>query len=221
MNKRIFWRVLSVVAAVLIFSGCKAVIPSSTPTPYWQPVPTYIYYVPPSDVSEYTHYTPSDAFKFHLEFDYPGYWWLKENIDETGLLSVLLGDPRSLTLPTPSDDFHPTPNDFGNIDIWIMPSSPGQTPDTELASHKQVYSKLHRMKVLDEYKIMVDGKNASVLEYQVDDPETSPSLMFYRRTYFMVNGQVYEVIFSIADSDRGGEFEKGYEYFIKSLKIVP
>jgi hypothetical protein len=46
-------------------------------------------------------------------------------------------------------------------------------------------------------------------------------LMFARRTYFMVNGQVYEIIFTVADKDRGGEFDKGYEYFFNSLKIVP
>ena len=194
---------------------------TSTPTPDWQPMPTYTYYVLPSDVSEYTHYTPTEAFKFQLEFDYPSYWWLEEYIDETGSPSLLLRDPQFLALPTPFDDMHPTPNDFGIIDIWIMYSEPGQTSDTELVSHKQAYSEIHRMKVLSDYKIMIDGNDANVLEYQVDDSETSPSLMFYRRTYFMVNGQVYEIVFSVAEKDRGGEFEKGYEYFLNSLVIVP
>jgi hypothetical protein len=51
-------------------------------------MPTYIYYVPPSDVSEYTHYTPSESFNFHLEFDYPSYWWLQEYSDEVAILRV-------------------------------------------------------------------------------------------------------------------------------------
>jgi hypothetical protein len=37
----------------------------------------------------------------------------------------------------------------------------------------------------------------------------------------MVNGQVYEIIYSVAEKDRGGEFDKGYDYFLNSLKIVP
>ena len=224
MNKKkkfYFWHIALVSMALFILPGCGAEISINTPTPQWQRMPTYSYYVPPSDVSEYTHYIPSEVFDVHLEFDYPSYWWLKENIDETGILSILLGDPRFLTLPTPTDDFHPTPNNFGSVNIWIMPTQPGQTPDTELASHKEAYSETPRMKVLGEYKIVIDGREAGVLEYQVDDPETSTSLMFYRRTYFMVNGQIYEIIFSIADSDRGGEFEKGYEHLIKSLKIIP
>ncbi len=95
-------------------------------------MPTYANYVPPSDGSEYIHYTPSKAFNLHLEFDYPGYWWRQEKIGETGTLSLLLGDPRFLTLPTPSADLHPTPNDFGSVYIWIMPGKRGQTPETEL-----------------------------------------------------------------------------------------
>ncbi len=224
MNKKTsfhVWLILSSSVLTFMLSSCGVAMSTGTPTPQWQPMPTYSYYVPPSDASEYTYYVPSEAFKFHLEFDYPSYWWLQENIDEIGLPSLNLGDPRFLTLPPPSGDFHPVPNDFGSVYIWIMPSKPGQTPDTELESHKQSYSELNRMKVLTDYKITIDGNDATVLEYQVDDPETSPSLMFYRRTYFMVNGQVYEIIYSVAEKDRGGEFDKGYEYFLNSLKIAP
>ena len=109
---------------------------TSTPTPDWRTAPTHVYYISPSDVSEYTHYTPSKTFKFHLEFDYPSFWWLQEYSNEIGISSVFLGDPGFLTLPTPVDS-HPVPNDFGRICIWVMPSKPGQTPETELNSHKQ------------------------------------------------------------------------------------
>ena len=71
------------------------------------------------------------------------------------------------------------------------------------------------------YQTTVDGRDAYVLEYQTDDLESSPSLMFNRRVYFMVNDQVYEIIYTVAEKDRGEEFESGYEYFFKSLKIVP
>ena len=77
------------------------------------------------------------------------------------------------------------------------------------------------MKVFRDYRVKVGGNDASVLEYQVDDFETSPSLMFYRRTYFMVNGQIYEIIYSVAEKDRDGEFGQGYAYFFNSLKITP
>ena len=68
---------------------------------------------------------------------------------------------------------------------------------------------------------MIDGYNASVLEYQVNDPENYPSLMFNRRIFFIVKDQMYEFFFTVAEKDRGGEFEQGYEYFFNSLKIVP
>jgi len=234
MDKKIsfhVWLILSSSALAFMLSSCGEAMSTSTPTSptpstvattQWQPMPTHSYYVPPSDMTEYIHYTPSEAFNFNLEFDYPSYWWLQEYSDEAGILDVFLGDPRILTLPPPSDNgMHPTPNDFGSVYIWIMPSEPGQTPETELESHKKSYSEIHRMKVFGDYKITIAGNDANVLEYQVDDPETSPSLMFYRRTYFMVNDQVYEIIYSVAEKDRGGEFDKGYEYFLNSLKILP
>ena len=203
-----------------ILVGCNAAALASTPTSDWQPMPTYTYYVPPSDLTEYTHYI-TKAFEIRLELDYPSYWSFEERVDETGAPTLLLSDPRFLTLPTPSNDMHPTPNDFGYIYIWPIIGTSEQTPDARIELLKQVYSETHWMKVLSDYKVKVDGYDASVLEYQVDDPETSPSLMFCRRIDFMVNGQLYEIFFNIAEKDRGGEFDKGYEYFIENLKIVP
>ena len=52
-------------------------------------------------------------------------------------------------------------------------------------------------------------------------PESYTSLMFARRRFFVVKDQMYEIMLTIAEKDRGGEFEKGYEYFFNSLKIVP
>jgi hypothetical protein len=214
------WLIRLANAIVLLLSGCGVAMPTSTPTPDWRTSPTHIYYIPPSDVSEYTHYTPSEIFKFHLEFDYPSFWWLQEYSDEIGIPSVFLGDPGFLSLPTPVDT-HPVPNDFGRISIWIMPSKPGQTPEAELKSHQQNYSNIHWMTVLNDYKTTLDGREAYILEYQTDDRETSPSLMFNRRVFFMVKNQVFEIIYTVAEKDRGGEFDKGYEYFFNSLEIVP
>lgn len=224
MNKNIvfyFWYVFLVGIASFMLSSCKTAISTNIPTPQSQFIPTPTYYVPPSDIAKYKHYTPSEAFKFHLEFDYPSYWLLQEKTSETGTLSLLLRDSRFGTLPTPFDDSHPAPNDFGSVFIWNIPSAPGQSPDAEVNFLKKSYGEINRMKVLRDYKITLDGYDASVLEYQVNDQESSPSLMFERRTYFMIKDQMYEIIFGVAEKDRSGEFEQGYDYFINSLKIVP
>lgn len=215
------WHFLLASMTTFILVGCGTAAPAITPTSDWQPMPTYSYYVPPSDVTEYTRYV-SKTFKFHFEFDYPSYWWLEEWVDEVGAPTLLLRDPRFLTLPTPSDDdAHPVPNDFGYIYIWPILGESEQTPNTRVEFLKQAYSKAPRMKVLRDYKVKVEGYDASVLEYQTEDWETSPSLMFCRRIDFMVNGQLYEIFYNVAEKDRGGQFDKGYEYFINSLRIVP
>ena len=77
------------------------------------------------------------------------------------------------------------------------------------------------MKVLYDYKISIDGYDASVLEYQIEPIEDYTSLMFARRIFFRVEDQMYTILFMVAEKERGGEFEKGYEYFFNSLKVVP
>lgn len=195
---------------------------SATRTLIWIPEPTSSYSVLTAGTSGYTHYTPAKNFGIHLEFDFPNTWVFREWRDTPEILTISLLEPRFLLLPT-SDPLrsHPAPNDIGSVYIWTMPSEVGQTPISELEAHKSSYSQINRMKVLGDYKATIDGNEAYVLEYQVNDPETSPSLMFNKRTYFMVNGQVCEIIFEVAEKDRGGEFEQGYEYFFKSIKIVP
>lgn len=222
----VFWATI----LALMLSSCgraistnMPVVSTPVPTSDWQPLPIYIYDIPTSDASKYSHYTPSAKFDLHLEFDYPSNWLLTEYTDEIGLPNLFIHDPRFSTLPTPApSDYHPTPNDFGVIDIWILPSSPGQTADTELESHKEGYSNHFRYTVLTDYKTKIDGQDASVLEYQLKERmEGSPTLMFERRIYFAIETQVYEICFSVAEKERGGEFEQGYEYFFKSIKIVP
>lgn len=208
------WLTLLANAMVLVLSSCGVTMSTITPVPQSPTaVPQYIHYIPPEVLNAH--------LGFDLEFDYPGYWILRETWD-TDRIDISLGDPRFLTLPTPSpDDFHPTPADFGSVNIWVVSSKPGQTPDTELESHKQSYSETSWMTVLGDYKITIDGYDASVLEYQIKPTEGYPSLMFNRRIFFIVKDQMYEIYFTVAEKDRGGEFEKGYEYFFNSLKIVP
>ncbi|MBV6451467.1 MAG: hypothetical protein MHPDNHAH_02205 [Anaerolineales bacterium] len=217
--------VFLVTTLISTLASCNAIdsLSTNTPTSNWQPLPTYLYDAPTSNTSSYTHYTPSKTFEFHLEFDYPSHWLLTEHINEIGWASIFLADPRILTLPTPyPDDHHPIPHDFGNIAIWSQPSNPGQTPDTELQSHKQSYTQIPwRLTILSDYKTKIDGYDAGVLEYLSDDPEDSPSLMFIRRIFIVVNDQMYEIYYSVAEKERGGEFEQGFEHFFNSLKIVP
>ena len=207
------WHVLLPSIAAFLLAGCGVLAVTATPIPQ-----------PPTAVPPYIHYIPSEGFNIHLEFDYPGSWTFSEDkIQGTDFIEIGLGDPRFRTLPTPlPDDFHPRPNDFGRVVIWIVPGKPGQTPDTEVESRKQGYDEEHRYTLLKDYKITIDRHDASVLEYQIKPfPESYPSLMFARRIFFVVEDQMYEIYFSVAEKDRGGEFEQGYEYFFNSLKIVP
>jgi hypothetical protein len=206
------WYVLFIIVLTSMLTGCGSMRPTITSTASQAPTPA----------SPYMHYTPSKGSNIYLEFDYPASWvFTEEKIQGTDIIFVGLGDPRLLTVPTRApNEPHGTPSDFGSISILIQPSKPGQTPYTELEAHKENYRNIHWMTVLDDYKTTVDGSYAAVLEYQSNDPESSPSLMFNRRVYFMINSQLYEIIFTVAEKERGGEFEKGYEYFFDSLKIV-
>jgi len=197
--------------AMFIISSCARATTIQNSTQSLTPLPLYL------------HYSPSETSNIRVEFDYPSLWlFSEEKVQDTNIVIVGLGDPRFLTVPTRAPyESHGAPNDFGNLSIITQPVKPGQTPDTELQFHKQAYSKTPWMlTILNDYKIKIDGYDASVLEYQSNDLETSPSLMFIRRIFFMINNQAYEIIFEVAEKERGGEFEQGYEYFFKSLKVV-
>ncbi|HCR70322.1 MAG TPA: hypothetical protein DIW23_02665 [Anaerolineae bacterium] len=206
---------------VLLLSSCADRESKKTHSGVY-PFPTYVYDILPSGNAEFVHYFPSKNFDFNIEFDYPSSWWLQEHTNEIALESVFLGDPRFLSLPTPTyDTYHPTPNDFGSVYIWVMSRGYGQSPDSELEEHKESYSNTHWIKVLNNYTIKIDGYYATVLEYQIEPFDNGyTDLMFSKRIYFMVKRQVYEIIFTVADKDRGGDFEKGFDYLLSSIKIV-
>jgi len=202
INKRV-WQFLLASIFILLLAGCELFTPTEPPP--------------------YIHYKPSELSNVHLEFDYPSDWIYSEKREWLRITVISLEDPRSETLPTPSPpDYHPAPNDYGYIRIWIRESKPDQTPETEVEMLKQDYSKLSRITLLNDYTIYIDGYKASVLEYFDKEPmENYFALRFNRRTIFVINDQMYEIHFSVADIERRGEFEQEYEYFIKSLKIVP
>ena len=175
----------------------------------------------PTVAPAYIHFSSTKEFKIYLEFDYPGSWFIRER-REAGATGIFLLDPRFRTLPLPSpSDYHPTPNDFGRVDIWVIPMEPDHTLVTQVEAHKNSYIDTSWITPLGEYKITIDGYEAYVFEDQIDFPELYTSLMFERNLFFAVKDQIYQITFRIAEKDRGDEFEKGYEHFFKSLKVVP
>ena len=179
---------------------------------------------PATSSPSYIHYPSEKNPDVHLEFDYPGMWvFFESGAPGTEIIIISLKDQRFQALSTPGlYDLHPIPNDYGGIDIWISPSMSGQTPDTELESLKSGYRKTSWITILETYKTMIDGYEASVLEYRISPTEGgSPSVMFNRRIFFIVDNQLYKIYFRVAEKDRGGEFEQGYEYFFNSIKIIP
>ncbi|HEX2997036.1 MAG TPA: hypothetical protein VHP14_19600 [Anaerolineales bacterium] len=169
------------------------------------------------------HYTPSKIANVHLEFDYPGSWYSHdEKMPYTDTIVIYLADPRVLTVPTRTpDEPHGVPSDFGNIEIWIDPIKPNQTRDSLVEEQKRINSSTWGLTLLNDYPIEIDGHDGHVLETLIDFPDLYTSVMFTRRIFFIAYDQVYTIDFAVAKQDRGGEFEQGYDYFFKSLKIVP
>ncbi len=175
---------------------------------------------------KYVHYISKNNFQTNLEFDYPGVWLMEEiKLDRTDIVVIALKDPRFGTLPTPmKDERSLPPNDFGFIDIWISPRGNGQSAESELEDLKRSYGKVSWIKILGTYNVQVDNFDAVVLEYETypTDLEGSvPTVMFSRRIIIETDQKVYKLLFVIAQKDRGGEFEKGYEYFFNSIEITP
>jgi hypothetical protein len=217
MGKRIsnhIWYALLISKAAFMLTACGVVTLTITKTPQL-----------PTAVPPYIHYSSSETFNIHLEFDYPGSWiFSEEKIRDTDIIFVGLGDPRLLTVPTRApNEPHGTPSDFGRVSIMIQPAKPGQTLDVLIEPYKQGHNSASWVTALNEDKITIDGYDAIVLEYQVEpiDYNGYTSMMFERNIFFVVKDQLYQITFLVADKERGGEFEKGYEYFFNSLKIVP
>lgn len=208
------WIILFASLPIFLFSGCGLPTFVTTSTPQ-----------PPTVLPPYIHYTAPEGIDIHLEFDYPSTWVFGEDkMQGLDVMTIALGDPRFRTLPTPPSDpdyLYRTLNDFGAINILVLPTKPNQTPDTELENRKQAYTDERMITLLSDYKITIDGYDAGVLEYQLNDTENYTSPMFVRRIFLVVDDQFYEILYEVAVKDRGGDFEQGYEYFFKSLRIVP
>jgi len=212
MNKLMNIRVLHVLLAIMLFfmlAGCSKSTNKATPTAQ-----------PP-----YLHYVPSEGFNVHLDFYYPSKWVLsEEKFQNTDTIFVGLGDPRLLTIPTRApNESHGKPSDFGRISILIKSTISNQTLDILVEPHKNGYEGTSWISSLAEYKTIVDGYDALAFEYQVEpiDSNGFTSMMFERNIFFIIENQLYQLTFLVAEKERGGEFEQGYEYFFQSLEIVP
>jgi len=183
--------------------------------------------ISPTPVPPYYHYTPSKKSGIHVEFDYPSSWIFRKDTEDTNFMQLWFGDPRLNTVPTRTpNESHDTPSDFGRICIYIEPIEPGKTLDNLYETYTQKDSYASWITPLNDYKIKIDGYEAFVLEDQMEpnpsiDGNGYTSLMFERRIFFAVENQIYQINFIVAEKERGGEFEQGYEYFFNSLKIVP
>jgi hypothetical protein len=213
---------ISVIA--LISSGCRIATPTITPTLHLPTAMSLI--IPtlqtPTIAPPFIHYTPTGESNIHLEFDYPSSWVFSEKLQDVDFMVISLWDPRLLTVPTQApDQDHGTPSDVGEVSIWIEPAKPGQALDSLVEPYKQGHSNVSWIMPLNDYKSTLNGYDSIVLEYQINSAELYTSLMFERDIFFIVKNKMYQITFLVAEKERGGEFEKGYEYFIKSLKIVP
>ena len=214
-NKIIRLRIwLTFFLITLILSGCNI-------------TPSYITNIQTETATvAYIHYSPPQEFNIHLEFDYPNSWVLVEITEymSMNLRIISLLDPRSAAAQTPPpifDGSHPPEDDFGRVSIIVKPLELGHTPETEIKTYKKKNGGINGVILLSDFKITIDGYDTSVVESQFGPVEGYPSLMFNRLIFFVVDDQLYEIDFTISEKERGGEFEKGYEYFFKSLKIVP
>ncbi len=172
----------------------------------------------------YIHYTPSKEINVHLEFDYPSYWYFNEDkYPYTDGYSIFLSDPLMLTAPSREPNQpHGNPSSYGSVYIWIEPLETGQTLSDIVARYRDgVQKALHHIVLIRNYPIKIDGLGAHAFETLNDTPEMYTSTMFERTIFFVVDGAICRIDFAISVNERGGEFEKGYEYFLNSLKIGP
>lgn len=199
-------------------TGCGMVVtPTIIPTVLVIPLATF------TPAQPYIHYTPPKESNVHLEFDYPSNWYFREGEKPyTEGHTIFLSDPLILTLPTkdPNASGHELEN-YGNIYIWIGPLPTNQTLEDLVQEQKEnvLSSNVNIRNLLADYTIKIDGHPAYVVEI-LNNADVHTSTMFDKTIYFVVKNLFYRINFSVSVDERGGEFEKGYEYFFNSLKIV-
>lgn len=215
----IYLRCLLVITGIVFTAGCGTVMtPAITPTVFVTPSATF------TPAPLYIHYTPPKGSEVHLEFDYPGYWYFSEgNYPYTEGYSIFLSDPLILTLPTRDPKIsNDIPSNHGQIYVWIEPLEAGQRLSNIVDVYRSgVQESLHYIVLIRDYPTRIDKQDAYVFEIFNDTPEMYTTTMFERIIFFIIEDKVYSLDFVVSMDERGGEFEKGYEYFLNSLMIIP
>ncbi len=209
-------QILLAAAVLFVLVGCG--LPAAT-----QPLAPALSFSSPTPALPYSHYAPS-AYATHLEFDYPAAWLFSEEKSPYGNTVFLdLLDPLALSLATcaPGQQPQATPSDFGRIYISIEPAVPGETLEMRVQEQQHADTRSNTIRLLRDYPLEIDGHAAYALERQETIPELYASAMFARRILFIAYDQLYTLELLVAEKDRGGAFERGCEYFLKSLKVVP
>jgi hypothetical protein len=188
-----------------------------------QPLAPTLSLVSPTPPLPSSHYAPA-AYTTHLAFDYPAAWLFSEEKSPYGDTIFLdLLDPLALSLATcaPGEQPRATPSDFGRIYISIEPVVPGETLEMRVQEQIHADTISNTIRLLSDYPLDIDGHVAYALERQETIPELYTSVMFARRIFFIAYERLYTLDLLVAEKDRGGTFERGYDYFLKSLKVVP
>jgi hypothetical protein len=167
----------------------------------------------------YLHYISPENSKAYIEFDYPSSWIFTEK-SEHGMTTIILHDPRFSTFPTmPADAHDPPPTDIGSVIILIQPLDSEETFTYHVSQFRNNRNSLNYITPLSEYQIVIDGYNATVFENENSFGQIYTTTMFQENILFSVKNNMYTIIFTIAKSMRGSEFEKGFDYFFNSLRI--
>lgn len=211
MKKSIYTAIIMILFTIL--TGCDLltklnILSSPTPNPL------------------YKHYSPSESSHILLEFDYPKTWVFQDewgsDTDDFFLLALL--DPRGVWDPnnTLNKDHCPS-NNCGSVAIIMEPLSSEKSLNDHIESIKIARNEGDWMKELAHYQMNFHGFMAQVLEYQYDYSGNgeSSSMGFDRNVIFQVGNKMYWIMSQIPENERGGDFEKGYEYLLKSMKIIP
>ncbi len=174
--------------------------------------------------SQFIHFQPSAGSIIRLEFDYPSDWVFSEEYQypNTDLVTMGLIDPKMLTIPTFSaEEPFPLPSDYGRIFIDVEPLK-NETLESRFESYKQAHKNTTWIKLLSEDQISIDGYDAKVLKFEIEpmDDNGYSATMYGESIYFVVNEMVYKIYFTLAQTERSGEFEQGYKHFLNSMKIL-
>jgi hypothetical protein len=172
----------------------------------------------------YIRYSPSERSQMLLEFDYPKTWVFQEEwgSDSGDFYAIAFLDPRGVWDPKKSSHEHCSAIYCGVVAIIMEPLSSDHSLDDHIELIKQARIDSDWMKEVATYQINFHGITAHVLEYQKDySGNKEPKSMFFdRNVLFQVGNKLYWIMSQIPENERGGEFEKGYEYMLKSMRII-